>query len=236
MLTKTKTISLPKTALWQGIKAELPITIGVIPFGMIYGVLGLSAGLTPLQAQAMSSIVFAGSAQFLGAQLIGVGTPIPILWLTTFIVNLRHVLYSTSLGPDVQHLSRKWRWLLAYLLTDEAYAATAVHYGDKQIPLTHKHYFWLGAGFTLWGTWQLSTAVGILLGTQVPPEWGLDFTLALTFIGIVVPSLKDRPNTMAALSAGLVAVLASSLPYKLGLMLATLTGIAVGVWLENRKK
>lgn len=225
-----------KTALWQGIKAELPITIGVIPFGMIYGVLGLSAGLTPLQAQAMSSIVFAGSAQFLGAQLIGVGTPIPILWLTTFIVNLRHVLYSTSLGPDVQHLSRKWRWLLAYLLTDEAYAATAIHYGDKQIPLTHKHYFWLGAGFTLWSTWQVSTAVGILLGTQVPPEWGLDFTLALTFIGIVVPTLKDRPNTMAALTAGLVAVLTFGWPYKLGLMAATLTGIGIGVWLENQKK
>lgn len=223
-----------KTALWQGIKAELPITLGVIPFGMIYGVLGLSAGLTPLQAQAMSSIVFAGSAQFLGAQLISVGTPIPILWLTTFIVNLRHVLYSTALGPDLQHLTRPWRWLLAYLLTDEAYAATAVHYGNRQIPLTHKHYFFLGAGFTLWGTWQLSTAVGILLGTQVPPEWGLDFTLALTFIGIVVPTLKDKPNAMAALTAGLVAVLAYDLPYKLGLMAATLIGIAVGVWLEKR--
>ncbi len=225
-----------KTALWNGIKAELPITIGVIPFGLIYGVLGLSAGLTPLQAQAMSSIVFAGSAQFLGAQLISVGTPIPILWLTTLIVNLRHVLYSTALGPDLQHLARPWRWLLAYLLTDEAYAATAVHYGNKQIPLAYKHYFFLAAGFTLWATWQASTAVGILLGTQVPPEWGLDFTLALTFIGIVVPTLKDRPNTMAALTAGLVAVLTFSWPYKLGLMAATMTGIAVGVWLENRKK
>jgi predicted branched-subunit amino acid permease len=94
----------------------------------------------------------------------------------------------------------------------------------------------LGAGLTLWGTWQVSTAVGILLGTQVPPEWGLDFTLALTFIGIVVPTLKDRPNTMAALTAGLVAVLTFSWPYKLGLMAATLMGIGVGVWLENRKK
>ena len=224
-----------KTALWQGIKAEIPITIGVIPFGLIYGVLGLSAGLTPLQAQAMSAIVFAGSAQFLGAQLIGVGTPIPVLWLTTFIVNLRHVLYSTALGPDLQHLARRWRWLLAYLLTDEAYAATAVHYGDKQIPLAHKHYFFLGAGLTLWTTWQISTAVGILLGTQVPPSWGLDFTLALTFIGIVVPALKDRPNVAAALTAGLVAVLTFSWPYKLGLMVAAFAGIGLGVWLENRQ-
>jgi branched chain amino acid efflux pump len=222
-----------KTALWRGVKAELPITIGVIPFGMIYGVLGLAAGLSPLQTQAMSSIVFAGSAQFIGAQLISLGTPLPILWLTTAIVNLRHALYSTALGPDLQHLSRRWRWLLAYLLTDEAYAATAVYYGNKQIPLAYKHHFFLGAGLTLWGSWQLSTAVGVLLGTQVPSNWGLDFTLALTFIGIVVPTLKDRPNTAAALSAGTIAVLTFSWPYKLGLMIASLVGIGIGVWLEN---
>lgn len=227
--------SLAKSALWDGVKAELPITLGVIPFGMIYGVLGLAAGMTPLQTQAMSSIVFAGSAQFIGAQLISLGTPLPILWLTTAIVNLRHVLYSTALGSDLQHLARRWRWLLAYLLTDEAYAATAVHYGNKQIPLANKHYFFLGAGFTLWSSWQLSTAAGILLGTQVPPGWGLDFTLALTFIGIVVPTLKDRPNTMAALSAGAVAVLTFSWPYKLGLMIASLIGIGLGIWLENRQ-
>ncbi len=224
-----------KTALWNGIKAEIPIVIGVVPFGMIYGVLGLAAGLTPLQAQAMSSIVFAGSAQFLASQLISAGSPLPVLWLTTAIVNLRHALYSTALGPDLQHLTRRWRWLLAYLLTDEAYAATAVHYGNKQIPLAHKHYFFLGAGLTLWGSWQLSTAVGILLGTQIPPNWGLDFTLALTFIAIVVPTLKDRPNAMAALSAGVVAVLTFSWPYKLGLMTAALIGIGVGIWLENRQ-
>ncbi len=226
--------SLAKTALWRGVKAEIPIVLGVIPFGMIYGVLGMAAGLTPLQTQAMSAIVFAGSAQFLGAQLISLGTPLPILWLTTAIINLRHALYSTALGPDLQHLTRRWRWLLAYLLTDEAYAATAVHYGNKQIPLAHKHYFFFGAGFTLWASWQISTAVGVLLGAQIPPSWGLDFTLALTFIGILVPTLKDRPNGMAALSAGVVAVLTFGWPYKLGLMTAALIGIAVGIWLENR--
>ena len=81
--------SASKTALWQGIKAEIPITIGVIPFGMIYGVLALAAGLPPLLAQAMSAIVFAGSAQFIGVQLMAAGTPLAILWLTTFVVNIR---------------------------------------------------------------------------------------------------------------------------------------------------
>ena len=221
--------------LSAGIRSELPIALGVIPFGLIYGVLAMAAGLTPAQGQAMSAIVFAGSAQFIGVQLMGLGTPLSVLWLTTFVVNVRHVLYSTSLGPDMRQLPRRWRFLLAYLLTDEAFATTAVHYADKTIPLTFKHWFFLGSGFTLWTVWQLSTAVGIFLGAEVPGSWSLDFTLALTFIGIVVPNLKDRPVTAAAFSAGGVAVLAYGLPYKLGLMAAALTGILVGVVLENRQ-
>lgn len=220
--------------LWAGIKSELPIALGVIPFGLIYGVIALAAGLTPAQAQAMSAIVFAGSAQFIGAELMGVGAPLPVLWLTTFVVNVRHVLYSAQLGPDLQHLSRGWRFLLAYLLTDEAYATTAVHYANKEIALTHKHWFYLGAGLMLWLTWQTSTAVGVFLGAEIPASWGLDFALALTFIGIVAPLLTTRPMLAAAVVAGVTAVLAHGLPYNLGLVLAGLAGIGVGVWMERQ--
>lgn len=223
-----------RSELWAGIKSELPIALGVIPFGLIYGVVAAAAGLTPLQAQAMSAIVFAGSAQFIGAELIGAGAPLLVLWLTTFVVNVRHVLYSMQLGPDLQHLPRKWRLLLAYLLTDEAYATTAVHYANRQHPLTYKHWFFLGAGVTLWLTWQASTAVGVFLGAEVPAAWGLDFTLALTFIGIVVPMLRNRPMLAAAVAAGITAVAAHALPYSLGLVAATFVGIGVGVWLENK--
>ncbi len=220
--------------LISGIKAELPITLGVVPFGMIYGVLALAAGLSPALAQAMSTIVFAGSAQFIGAQLIGASAPAAVLLLTTFIVNLRHLLYSASLSPHLRHLPSRWRWLLAYLLTDEAYVVTALRY-DRALTKTadYRHYFFLGAGLTLWTAWQISTAVGIFLGAQVPASWSLDFTLALTFIGIVIPALKNQAHAAAALSAGIVAVLAANLPYKLGLMLAALTGIIVGMHMEN---
>ena len=226
----------PKTELLNGIKSEIPIAFGVFPFGVIYGVIALAAGLSPMQAQAMSAIVFAGSAQFIGAELIGVATPITVIWLTTFVVNIRHMLYSTQLGPDLQHFPRRWRAILAYLLTDEAYAPTAVHYADKSTPMTHKHYYFLGAGLTLWITWQISTAVGVFLGAEVPASWSLDFALALTFIGIVIPVLKDRPHIAAALSAGIVALLTFTLPYKLGLIAAALSGILVGVLLERRQK
>ncbi|MCP4424599.1 MAG: AzlC family ABC transporter permease [Chloroflexi bacterium] len=247
-LPVTDNQSTPISELISGIKAELPITLGVIPFGMIYGVLALAGGLTPALAQAMSSIVFAGSAQFIAAQLIGSSAPGAILLLTTFIVNLRHMLYSASLAPHLRHLSPLWRWLLAYLLTDEAYAVTILHYEKDtatmptavSTPLNagvsiNKHYFFLGAGLTLWVSWQISTAVGIFIGAQVPASWSLDFTLALTFIGLVIPALKNRADVAAAVAAGLVAVLVNGLPFKLGLILAAAAGIFVGVQVENRK-
>jgi len=230
----------PRSEFFSGVKAELPLLVGVIPFGMIYGVLALGAGLSSLEAQSMSAIVFAGSSQFISAQLFGVGAPIGVIFITAVVVNLRHALYSASLAPYLRCLKPRWKFALAYLLTDEAYAVTITHYqqtqdiADCEAP-DRRHWFFLGAGLALWTIWQLSTAVGIFLGTQVPSSWSLDFTLALTFIAIIVPALKDRPSWAAALSAGIVAVLAYTLPLKLGLILASLVGISVGLWLEGRK-
>lgn len=225
-----------RTELWGGIRAELPIALGVTPFGMIYGVLALAAGLPPLLAQAMSAIVFAGSAQFIGVQLFATAAPSGVLWLTTFVVNLRHALYSASMAPWLRPLSAPWKWLLAYLLTDEAYVVAVLHYGDSETPAANKHWYFLGAGLTLWSFWQASTAVGVFLGTQIPTSWSLDFTLALTFIGMVVPTLTTRPFIAASLVAGSLAVAAAGLPYKLDLMLAALGGISVGYMLEVRRK
>ena len=216
-----------------GIKAELPILLGVMPFGMIYGVLAVGAGLPVGTAQAMSVIVFAGSAQFMGVQLLRLSTPGVIVVLTTFVVNLRHVLYSASIAPHLKHLNWRWKLILAYLLTDEAYAIVITHYdqaSDERAP--HRHWYFLGAGVALWSTWQASTAIGTLLGAQIPPSWALDFTLALTFIALVVPALDDRPSAAAAFVAGLVAVLAIGWPYKLGLMAAAASGIATGLLVE----
>lgn len=219
-----------------GVRAELPIILGVIPFGMIYGVLAISAGLPATLAQAMSFIVFAGSAQFIGAGLFAAATPALVILLTTAVINLRHVLYSASLAPYVSHLPARWKWLLAYLLTDEAYAVTVIHYAEDPGPLTHKHWFFFGSGLALWASWQASTAVGIFLGAAVPEGAGLDFALALTFIGIIVPTLKDRPHVAASLVAGVVAVLAAALPYRLGLMTGALAGITAGVVLDKRAR
>lgn len=216
-----------------GVKAELPILLGVIPFGLIFGVVALQAGLPAWPAMAMSSVVFAGSAQFIGVQLFGLATPVVVILLTTLVVNLRHLLYGASLGPYLKPLRPAWKWLLAYLMTDEAYAVAIVHYQTETGNGNNKHWFFLGAGLTLWVAWQVSTAVGILLGAQIPQSWSLDFALPLTFIALVRPTLTDRPAVLAAGSAGVIAVLAVSLPYKLGLVLAAISGIVVGLVSER---
>lgn len=220
--------------LSNGFKQELPITLGVLPFGMIFGVIAVGAGIPPLLAQAMSFIVFAGSAQFIGAQLIGLATPAAVVLVTTLVVNARHLLYSASVAPYLQPLSPLWRTVLAYLLTDEAYAVTILHFERPRSDRRAQHWFLLGAGLTLWSAWQASTALGVFLGAQVPSTWALDFTLALTFIGLIVPALRWRADVVAAVVAGIVALLASGLPYQLGLLGAALAGIVAGLMVERR--
>jgi 4-azaleucine resistance transporter AzlC len=216
---------------WAGIQAEFPLLVGVFPFGMIYGALALHAGLSKTAAQMMSSIVFAGSAQFVTTQLVHDSAPGFVIMLTIAVVNLRHMLYSASLAPYLASLSTRWKTLLSYLLTDEAYAPTIIKY-EREGTQPFAHWFLFGAGLALWTTWQISTALGIFLGTAIPESWSLDFALPLTFIAMVVPVLKGRPYIAAALSAGVTALVAYPLPYKLGLILAALVGITIGTFME----
>ena len=220
---------------WAGVRAEIPLLIGGFPFGLIYGALALNAGLSKAAAQVMSFTVFAGSAQFIAAQLVHENTPGFVIVLTIAVVNLRHMLYSASLAPYLAALPVRWKVLLSYLLTDEAYAPTVLHY-EKEGLTPQAHWFLLGAGGVLWLDWQLGTALGIFLGAAIPESSLLDFALPLTFIAMLVPVLRGRPAIAAALSAGVVALIAYSLPYKLGLIVAALVGILVGTLLEGKKQ
>jgi 4-azaleucine resistance transporter AzlC len=232
-------MSEPRKKFLEGVRSELPLLIGVFPFGMIYGALAINAGLSTTAAQLMSSILFAGSSQFITAQLTHDAAPVFVIILTIAVVNVRHMLYSASLAPYLKDLSTKWKVLLSYLLTDEAYAPSIIHF-EKEPASTNKHWFLFGAGFSLWFIWQASTAVGILLvgyltNNDILAAIPLDFALPLTFIAMVVPVLKNRAMVASAISAGLVALLAYSLPFKLGLILAALTGIIVGTVLEKQQ-
>jgi 4-azaleucine resistance transporter AzlC len=226
--------SAPLSAFLLGVRALLPMLLGVAPFGVIYGVVALQSGIPPLAAVLMSSLVFAGSAQFLLAQLIGAGAPLLLSVGAVGLINLRHALYSASVAPMLHRLPRRWKLLLAYLLTDEAYAAAIPHLlADPESPTAH--WILLGSGFALWAGWQLSTLLGVMLGAQLPADLGLEFALPLTFIAIVVPLIDSRARLAAALVAGAVAMLLAALPYKTGLFAAALAGLATGAFMQGRE-
>jgi 4-azaleucine resistance transporter AzlC len=220
---------------WRGVREEAPILIGVAPFGLIFGALAIDANIAVPIAQAMSSIIFAGASQIIAAQMIGAGTSALVIILVVSVVNLRHALYSASVAPHIRHLAPGWKVLLAYLLTDEAYAVTISHYNKAGDPL-NKHWYFFGAGLTLWTTWQVSTALGIFIGAQLPQNWPLDFVLPLTFIAVVVPALKDKAGVAAAVVAALVGLLTLDFPFKTGLLVAAFIGILTGLLVEGRSK
>ncbi|MGJ3253337.1 MAG: AzlC family ABC transporter permease [Elainellaceae cyanobacterium] len=225
----------PKTEFWTGVRDMIPLVIGAIPFGIIFGTLATSNGLSNGATLAMSACVFAGSSQFIAVGMIAVGTSVPLIVFTTFVVNVRHLLYAVSLVPYVKALPQRWKLPLSFWLTDEAYAIAIRRYQAPD-PSPHKHWYYLGAALVMYFNWQLCTYVGITLGQRISDaaEWGLDFAMSVTFIGMVIPYLKTKPMWLAVAAAGGVALVAYPLPHKLGLVAASLAGIGAGIWSEQR--
>src|SRR5690606_20944407 len=172
----------------NGARDTLPLILGAIPFGIIFGTLASAAGLSLWQALGMSLLVFAGSAQFIAVSLLGGGAGMVVLLLTTFVVNLRHALYSATLQPFVRHLPGRWRAPLAFWLTDETFAVVQHRYAARD-ESAHKHWYFFGSCLAMYTNWQLCTLIGVAFGQAVPnlATWGLDFAMLATFIGIVVP-------------------------------------------------
>jgi 4-azaleucine resistance transporter AzlC len=218
-----------------GTRDSIPMIVGILPFGLIYGALASVAGLSLWQALGMSLLVYAGSAQFIAISLLSLGTGAAVILLTTLVVNLRHVLYSAALQPYVGPLRQRWRLPLAFGLTDETFAVVQRRYLARGME-GHGQWYHAGVGLALYLSWVGSSLAGILFGQSVPnlAGWGLDFAMLATFIGIVVPALRNRPQIAAALVAGAVALLCYAWPYKLGLMAAAFSGIVLGIVLERR--
>ncbi len=218
-----------------GIAAVAPMLPGVAPFGVIAGLTAVGTGLSSAQAMAMSVAIFAGASQLATLQLVADGAMPAIILLTVFTINLRFSMYSASLAPHFQHLARRWRLPLAYVLVDQNYALGIHHYRQgKPGTAEFGHWFYLGAGITLWVTWQAATAVGVFMGASVPRDWSLDFAIPLVFMVLLVPTLQDRPHIAAAVTGGGVATLAADMPLHLGIVTGALCGIAAGVWFEYR--
>ncbi|HLO64875.1 MAG TPA: AzlC family ABC transporter permease [Azonexus sp.] len=222
----------PRSEFLAGVRAELPLLLGVVPFGLIFGVLGLAVGMPDWAVVLSSSLIFGGSSQVVFAQLWGAATPPPVTVATVGVVNLRHLLYSAAVAEYLRALPWRWKLLLAYLLTDEAFAAAIKRLRDGP-PTPHRHFFLLGTGVTLWTGWQLSTLAGVLVGEAIPATWSLDFSIALTFIALLVLSVHRRSDAWAAIAAAGAVIPALVLPNKLGLLAAAAIGIAWGLFMSR---
>lgn len=214
----------------SGAKATIPLVVGAVPFGIIFGAVAVTSGLSAMASQLMSALVFAGSAQFIAAGLVAGAAGIPIIVLTTFVVNLRHALYSVALAPHMKHLPQRWLAPLGFWLTDETYLVVIERY-NRADSSPHKHWFHLGSALFMYVNWQVCTFIGIVAGQLLPNPagWGLDFALAVTFIGMLMPNLRNRSTVVCVAVAGVSSILFYGLPNKLGLIVAALLAVAAGV-------
>jgi len=218
-----------------GVLSVAPTVPGVVPFGVVSGLTAMATGLTAVQAMTMSVTVFAGASQLATLQLLSEGAVPAVIVLTALIINLRFAMYSASLAPHLYHLGPQWRLPLAYFLVDQNYALSINRFQyDDRGPDPLGHWYFLGGGATMWLTWQSSALVGIFMGGSIPRDWSLDFAIPLVFMAVLVPALRHRYHVAAAVTGGLVATAAGSLPYNLGLIAGALCGIAAGVTLEQR--
>ncbi len=221
----------------RGVIDSMPLVLGGIPFGVIFGTLAMNAGFDIWQTIGMSSIVFAGSAQFVAVGMLAAGTSMGFIIGATIIINLRHLIYAASMLPHVKHLPQRWRVPLGFLLVDEVFAATYPRYlQNPQSNNNHWHY--LGVGVSFFVSWNIATVVGIFFGANVEGigSWGLDFAMSATFIGMVMPHLVNKPMIAGVLTSGVVALATYHLPHKMGLVIASISGMAVGYYLDSRRE
>ncbi len=236
MMSSISLTSIDKTSngklFMQGTLAMVPLSIAVIPWGLLAGSFAIEAGLTVWESQALSAILFAGSAQLVATGMLKAGASLATMLLATFFITSRHLLYSVSMRSKVSPLPLKWRLALGFLLTDELFAICGQQ-SDKQFI----RWYALGAGLSFYLCWNLATLVGIVAGSYIPAmnELGLEFAVAATFIAIVIPNVKNAPILIAVLVSLTMSVLCSYLNIESGLMIASIGGMLAGYVAETLK-
>lgn len=212
-----------------GFSAMAPLWLGVIPFGLAYAVTARDAGLSLLETQALSVLVFAGSAQVSAVGLFGAGAGGLEIVLTTLLLNVRHVLYGVALGRQTPLTSRQ-RPVAAYFLTDEAFGVVAAA-KDRRFA------FLLGAELSLFATWNLATLGGALIGGAIPDpeEIGVDLIFPLAFLALLVPLVRTRAELAVAAASGALAYgLSRAFSGGLAILATGVLGSLLGAWLTRK--
>ena len=218
---------------WVALRECAPVVLGVVPFGITCGIMGLTAKMSGVETISMSVIVFAGASQFIGITMLGAGiTSWGIIILTTLLVNMRHLIMGSSLAPYMIELPFPLQALLAFLMTDETYALTICRI--HKVRYSALYQLIVSTAFYL--VWVLSTVAGVVLASYIsdPLTWGLDFAMPATFLVLLIPLLANRISLIVFGAAAVVSVFAALyLPGKWYIIIACLTASLIGGLLEG---
>ncbi len=206
------------------------IAVSAIGFGFVYGLSARDAGFSPIEAIAMSTIVFAGAAQFAAVGYVASGLAWPGVVLLTGLLNARHLLYSAALRPWLRDVPFPRRAVMAHLLTDEAFALAIGHF--RRIGRTDEWGFWVAAVGATFIPWNLATIAGVILGGQIPDpaRFGIDIIFPAAMVGLAVGLITGRRELVAAIvGAGIAVVVALLTSPSIGIVAGGILGPAVGL-------
>lgn len=230
---------LPANTFYEGFKDCVPTLLGYISIGFAFGVVASASHLSLLEIFLLSFLVYAGSAQFIFCGLYIAGAPMTIIILTTFIVNLRHVLMSLTVAPHFRHYSIRRNIGFGTLLTDETFGVAATAIAQKRKLGGN----WMdGLNLTAYITWIISCVVGGVAGEWVPDaeKWGLDYALVAMFVALLVLNLINVGKTRLMHFLKLIVIMGITLyilsyflPGHLAVLIATFVVATIGVVTEK---
>ncbi|MBU3719266.1 MAG: branched-chain amino acid ABC transporter permease [Burkholderiaceae bacterium] len=228
-------------AVVMGFRDMVPATIAMVAWGMVTGVAMVQSGLSTWQALGMTLMVYAGSAQLTSLPLFAAAAPLPIIWASALIVNLRFVLYGVAVRPFFRQFSWPRRLLYGFgnvdVLTGDFLRRFDPARLDQPALLTEDTGGFLqraiayfeAAALTIWSVWTASSIAGILLAQWIPASWGLDFVGTLALIALLMPMMTSRAEFICVVVAGITAVLCAWMPLKLGILVAMIAGVAAAM-------
>ncbi|MBX2995294.1 MAG: AzlC family ABC transporter permease [Bdellovibrionaceae bacterium] len=224
----------PNEYFYQGFRSMLPVTTGAIPFGAVVGTMCAEAKLTFAQAITMDHLLYAGAAQLASVELMSQKAAALVVVASGLIINLRFLLYSAAMSPLLQNSRTITKVACAYLVTDQSYAAMSAHQDKLKTPADSIQ-FYFGTAVCMLIAWHASLMAGYAFGNFAPTTWALDYAVPLSFLALVLPTLKNRNYIAVALFSSVVSVLLYQLPYKLGLIVTALLAIGFGAFLTRKK-
>ena len=220
---------------FRGVMRAMPIVFGYVPVGLAYGILAQKAGLSPVNTVLMSILVYAGSAQLIAVGLFGAQVPVLTIIMTTFVVNLRHLIMASALTPYLKHWRKRELAVFAYELTDETFAVHSAQFPNGVPPKIEV----LATNITAQTSWVTGTLLGIAVGrlvTDVKP-FALDYALPAMFVALLVLQIKQWVHVVVAVLTGLLAVvLLQAGMTQWHVMTATVIGAGIGVILQKWTK